>query len=130
AVSEDPRMRALSIVDQRGIETGAVVGTQHREGEIGQGQVDQGLMPSGFHYLAGTATGPDRLADKPAPSVRMAIDPVPNGGNDAARVAPNLAHVPELDAPAVPVPPGPHRSDLFPRNRDQNGLVAFQSLSD
>jgi hypothetical protein len=126
-------MGPLGVREHARVESADVVRTQDRGFDVGKREVDQRLVTGRLDHLRLAAVRPDRLADEPAARLAVDVSPVPDLGDDPARVAPELAHVEEPDPIRGVAERLSQRLDLLARNRHHQrlagGIAGAQELA-
>ena len=88
-------------------------------------------MEPALHQLGVGSTGPDRLADTSEPvGGAVRIDELLPRGDDASRVAPDLAHVREGDPVGIGTQPGLQQLDPVGVDEDEGGFVGGQAFAE
>ena len=118
------RMAAARLVDGAVAQRRDVVRAQQAERPgVGEGDVEQRLVQLALDELGGAATGPDGLADPAQRPLRVLVDEVPPGGDDAPGVAAEHRHVRELHGVRVGAEGRLQARDLLRADGDEHRLA-------
>ena len=88
SILDQLRVRVVRAPD-RGVVQRQSRGAQDGDLSLGEGQIDQRLVPRRLGCLAGRPPRPDRLADHPRPSTGVRLDEVGDRGDDRAGFRPS-----------------------------------------
>ena len=104
-------------------ESVGVVRAQDRRVEIGEGDVDERLVPGCLDHLRRVLLRPDRLAHEPAPDASLELGPVPDLRDDPPGIATELVHVEKANPLGRLSQSRTQRVDLLARDRDHQRLA-------